>query len=231
MKVKFFAVKKRVLFAMLCFCLCLVVVGACFAVSVTTSPLPIHTIVIDAGHGGKDGGAEGKTTGVDESKLNLDYALTLKEICEQFGFKVVLTRKDMGGLYSPFAENKKKSEMQKRKEIIEKTNPDLVVSIHMNSFPSSSAKGAQVFYAEGNDAGQSLADSVAVSLSKNIENAKETAKVGDYFVLNCTSIPAILIECGFLSNAEEEVLLQDENYMHNFCYQILCGVLLFFSQN
>ncbi len=178
---------------------------------------------------GKDGGAVGKQTGVTESYLNLEYAKTLHKLCKEYGFKVVMTRSDMNGLYSESAKNKKKSEMEKRKKIIKKSKADLLVSIHMNSFPSSSARGCQVFFAQGNENGKVLAESVSLVLNENIEHAKKTAKVGDYFVLNCTSKPAILVECGFLSNAEEEMLLQDNEYENKLCYQILCGILQFFK--
>lgn len=229
MKLKFLMIKKK---AIIAFLFCVLLVGAfCatyFSVRATSSPKPLHTIVIDAGHGGKDGGAVGKTTEVTESYLNLQYAQELKKICSEFGFKTVMTRSDMNGLYSETASNKKKSEMAKRKSIIEKSNADLVVSIHMNSFPSSAARGSQVFYGEGNESGQALAESVSALLNKNIEFAKKTPKIGDYYVLNCTDKPSILVECGFLSNAEEEILLQEENYRIKFCYQILCGILQYF---
>ena len=178
---------------------------------------------------GKDGGAVGKQSEVTESYLNLEYALTLRNICESYGYKVVLTRSDMNGLYSPTASNKKRSEMEKRRQIICDSNADLVVSIHMNSFPSSEARGAQVYYAEGSASGESLAGSVQTSLHKNVEYAKLTAKAGDFYVLNCTENPAILVECGFLSNPEEEIMLQDADYMQNFCYQLFCGILTYFN--
>ncbi len=229
-KIKFLTLKRKSILAV---SLCILCVSAfCatyFTVKACASPKPAYTIVIDAGHGGKDGGAIGKISGVTESELNLKYAKALSSLCKEYGFKVVMTRSDMNGLYSETATNKKKSEMAKREKIIKKSNADLVVSIHMNSFPSGSARGSQVFYAQGNEAGQALADSVSLALNKNIEHAKKTAKVGDYYVLNCTKKPAILVECGFLSNAEEERLLQDDAYTKNFCYQILCGILMFFK--
>lgn len=228
MKLKFLTIKKHTLCVLLVSVILICsVVGVCYAVKATSSPKPQYTIVIDAGHGGKDGGAEGEE--VTESFLNLQYALTLKDLCEQYGFKVVLTRSDMNGLYSPFASNKKRSEMEKRRSIIEKTNPDLVVSIHMNSFASSAARGAQVFYADGSESGQSLAKSVQETLHKNIDYAKLTPQVGDYYILNCTDTPSILVECGFISNPEEEKLLIDEQYRQKFCYNLLCGMLLYFK--
>ncbi len=230
MRTTFFTIKRKTIIAFILCVLALVTFCATyFPIKVSTSPKPVHTIVIDAGHGGKDGGAVGKQTGVTESYLNLEYAKTLQKLCKEYGFKTVMTRSDMNGLYSESAKNKKKSEMEKRKKIIKKSKADLLVSIHMNSFPSSSARGCQVFFAQGNQNGKALAESVSHVLNKNIEHAKKTAKVGDYFVLNCTSKPAILVECGFLSNAEEETLLQDNEYENKLCYQILCGILQFFK--
>ena len=206
--------------------ICLIV-GVCYAVRATSSPKALYTIVIDAGHGGRDGGAVG-SSGVTESELNLEFSLKLKEMCEDYGFKVVLTRKDMNGLYSIFASNKKKSEMKKRQEIIEKAKPDVVVSIHMNSF-SSSSSGAQCFYANGNESGQALATSVQQALSTEIEHTGLVAKVGDFYVLNCTDYASVLVECGFLSNPEEERKLCDEEYQSNFCRTILYGILDYFE--
>lgn len=228
-KHKFFVWKKKTILAILCAVLCVSGLVVYFtAIKPTFMPKPTHTIVIDAGHGGKDGGATGKVSGVTESFLNLEYAKTLGAFCKEYGLKPIFTRKDMGGLYNESASNKKKSEMENRKKIIENSNADLVVSIHMNSFPSSSARGCQVFYGEGNDSGLALAESVSTALNTHLEYAKKTPKVGDYFVLNCTQKPAVLVECGFLSNSEEESLLQDETYKNKLCYQILCGILQFF---
>ena len=223
-------IKRRTIIIFLCVLVCLVMIGVYFGLKTTSAQPNIKpTIVIDAGHGGRDGGAVGKTTGVTESLLNLQFALKLKDLCENYNFNVVLTRKDMNGLYSAFATNKKKSEMQKRQEIVESSNPDVVISLHMNSFPVSSSRGAQVFYAEGNESGKVLGESVQNALHDEIDYAKSVAKVGDFFVLNCTDKAGILVECGFLSNAEEEVLLQQEDYQEKFCYAILYGILTYFS--
>ena len=178
---------------------------------------------------GRDGGAVGKTTGVTESKLNLEYALELKELCQQFGFDVVLTRSTMDGLYDESAPNKKKSEMEKRKNIINTSGADLMISLHMNAFPLPSSSGAQVFYAKGSGLGFELAKSVQTSLSQSFENARDYVSVGDYFVLNYSEIPACLVECGFLSNPEEEKLLQTEQYRKSFCYSLLYGIINFFD--
>ena len=225
---KFLTIKKAhcAILLVILVAICLIV-GVCYAARATSSPKAQYTIVIDAGHGGRDGGAVG-STGVTESELNLEFSLKLKELCEEYGFKVVLTRKDMNGLYSLFATNKKKSEMKKRQEIIEKAKPDVVVSIHMNSF-SSSSSGAQCFYASGNEAGEKLATRVQQALSTEIEHTGVTAKVGDFYVLNCTDYACVLVECGFLSNPEEEQKLCDEEYQTNFCRTLLYGILDYFE--
>ena len=225
-RVRIFTIKKKmflvlflsVLFASI-FCL------TYFSVKPTSTPKITHSIVIDAGHGGIDGGAVGKTTGVTESELNLKYAYALKKICEDFGFKVILTRCDAEGLYDENASSKKKSEMEKRKKMIEKAKPNFVVSIHMNSFSGGGVRGAHVFYGEKSTSGKVLAESVANELARNIPYAHKTAKVGDYFILNNVNYPSVLIECGFLSNPEEEKLLQNQEYITNFCYQIFCGII------
>ena len=225
---KIFTIKKHTMCVLLVGVILICsIVGVCYAVKVTSSPKALYTIVIDAGHGGRDGGAVG-STGVTESELNLAFSLKLKEMCEDYGFKVVLTRKDMNGLYSLFASNKKKSEMQKRQEIIEKAKPDVMVSIHMNSF-SASSSGAQCFYASGNEAGRELASSVQETLSTEIEHTDTSAKVGDFYVLNCTDYPSVLVECGFLSNPDEERKLCDEDYQSNFCRLLLYGILDYFA--
>lgn len=230
MKLKLLTIKKKTIIAfLLCFLALGAFCGAYFPIKANTSPKPLHTIVIDAGHGGIDGGAEGKTTGVAESDLNLAYAKTLKGLCEDFGIGVVMTRKNENGLYSPTASNKKKSEMEKRKQIIEDSNADLVVSVHMNSFKLSSCSGAQVYYASGNEQGKILAQNVQTSLHNSFKNAKKLPSVGDFFVLNCTSKPGILVEFGFLSNPQEEINLQNKDYMKSMCFSVLGGILEFFK--
>lgn len=226
----FITFKRKIIFVVL---LCVLLVsGFCatyFTLKVSTTPKPQFSIVIDAGHGGIDGGAVGKNTGVDESHLNLDYALTLQKLCQDFGIGVTMTRSDMNGLYSVTAGNKKRSEMEKRRKIIEDSKADLVVSIHMNSFPLSSARGSQVFYADGAEQGKVLADYVQGELYKTIPKSRKTSSVGDYYILNCTDKPSIIVECGFLSNPEEEALLVTEEHRNTLCYSILAGIMKYYD--
>lgn len=228
-KISVFTIKKKSLFFVF---FVIFVIGSVFifsSIKTTSIPKPQYTIVIDAGHGGRDGGAVGKETGVTESELNLKYAKKLKALCEDFGIGVVMTRKDMNGLYDENASNKKRSEMERRKQIINESKADLMVSLHMNSFPIESSSGAQVFYAKGSDEGFRLAKGVQTSICSLFDNAREYVTVGDYFVLNYSSLPSILIECGFLSNPIEERLLVSSDYCENFCYAILAGILSYFE--
>ena len=197
----------------------------------TSSPKRIYTVVIDAGHGGIDGGSVGVVTKNDENHLNLEYAKCLKDYFENFDIGVVMTRTTLDGLYSPTAKNKKKSDMQKRKEIIEKSGANLVVSIHMNSFPTKSSLGAQVFYDKNNEGGKALAECIQKRFVLDIENARKSPKHGDYFMVNCTTLPSVIVECGYLSNPTEDQLLSTSAYKEKVCYSIFCGVLHFLGLN
>ena len=226
----FFVIKKRHLCLILCAILVLVGFGVYFGLTAQAyQPNLSPTVVIDAGHGGTDGGAVGRKTGVTESQINLQYAQTLKEVLQKLGINVVMTRTGLNGLYSPFAANKKKDDMQKRKQIIEKSGADLVVSVHMNAFPLSSSRGAQVFYGAGNQRGEALAQSVQTQLQDASGYAREGVKEGDFYILNCTSLPGILVEFGFLSNAEEEALLVREDYRKRMCDAVAMGILNFYQ--
>lgn len=185
-----------------------------------------YTVVIDAGHGGYDGGSVSPFSNADENHLNLEYSLTLKEILEDIGIKVVLTRKNLNGLYSLFSDNRKKDDMKKRIEIIEGSGANIVVSIHMNSFPLKSSRGAQVFYKEDDPASQNLATNIQNVFYQNLPYGRSLPKTGDYYILNESSIPSVIIECGFLTNEEEEKLLLDKNYMAKVCMNIAYGIVL-----
>ena len=188
-------------------------------------------IVIDAGHGGVDGGSVGRSTGIKESELTLSYALNLSRQLSTLGINVILTRNGEMGLYDPKAGNLKKSDMQKRKQIIDEAKPDLVISIHMNSFPLSSGRGAQVFYKKQNEKGKVLAEDIQQQFISSLPYARKDAKAGDYFIVNCTDIPAVIVECGFLSNPQEEKLLVSKEYQDKVCYSIVCGVLSFLDES
>ena len=207
---------------------CVAIILGCFKkTELVIGNVYSHTVVIDAGHGGIDGGSVGKTTGVIERDLNLEYAKTLSNLLNQFGIGTILTRKDKNGLYDNDATNLKRSDMKKRKEIIDNSNASLVVSIHMNSFPLKNCRGAQTFFNKVNEKGKILADNIQNQFVKDLPFAKDEASVGDYYITNCTNLPAVIVECGFISNPEEEVLLATSKYRNKVCYAILCGIIGF----
>ncbi len=222
--------KRIVIFAILLIVAIVGAFGTYFAVrEVGYSPKAEYTVVIDAGHGGIDGGCVGKNTGVFESELNLAFAQNLANQLENLGVSAKLTRNDGNGLYDSSQKNLKKSDMKKRKEIIEDCNPELVVSLHMNSFPLSSCCGAQAFFKKGSEQGEKFAQCVQDELGVQIPDAKKLAKVGDYYIVNCTDIPSVLVECGFLSNPQEEMLLQTKQYQTKICYAIACGIVKYLN--
>lgn len=189
-----------------------------------------YTIVLDAGHGGRDGGSIG-ANGTIEKEINLEYTLALKEKLVASGYKVVLTRKNDDGLYSNTAKNKKLSDMNERMRIIKEANPNLVVSIHMNSYKGSSASGASTYYREGDESGQSCAELIQKSLNAYCNDRTISSKVGDFFMVNCSYYTSVLVECGFLSNAEEEKKLNTEEYKNLVVDAIYKGILLYFGNN
>ena len=189
----------------------------------SVSPRISKTIVLDAGHGGIDVGAVGKN-GTLESDLNLQYCQTLKTMFEDYGANVIMTRENADGLYSEFKSGFKMEDMRKRREIIQNSNADLVISIHMNKFAVSSSRGAQVFYDDVNQSGKKLAETLQKIFINELPSARKEAKCADLYVLKSTSVPAILIECGFLSNPDEEVLLTQEKYRKDLCSCIVAGV-------
>ncbi len=226
---RFLTIKKKTIVIILSVLITLASVISVAAITTSSMPKPEYTIVIDAGHGGRDGGAIGKNTGVTESELNLMYAKELQSLCEDYGIGVVMTRSDMNGLYDESAPNKKRSEMERRKSIINGSGADIMISLHMNAFPLPSSNGAYVFYAKGSEQGLNLAKSVQTSLCQSFDNARQYVSVGDYFVLNYSTMPSVLVECGFLSNPQEEKNLQSKEYCEKFCYSLLAGILAYFE--
>ena len=221
----FFSKRKYIFIAIFC-CLIIGLVAIIPSIKTSIRPKGEFTIVIDAGHGGRDGGSIG-VSGSVEKNLNLLYAKTLQKVLTKAGINVVMTRNGDNGLYDESADNKKLSDMRARRNIIRNVQPDLVISLHMNSFPLDSCKGAKTFYQIGSDTSFNAAKNIQNSLHYYIENASNNVSKGDYYILNCTNYTSVLIECGFLSNPEEELLLQNENYREKFVYSIYCGIMLY----
>ena len=198
------------------------------AVQATAEPGPLHglTIAVDAGHGGYDGGAVGRVSGVPEKGLNLDVAQRLEELLRAQGADVVLTRT---GDYALCDENppirKKLQDMQRRAEIIRLNDADMVISIHMNEYAGRSESGPQVFYRENCPAGRLLAGAIQEAMIRELKPTKERPALGgDYYILTL-GVASVLVECGFLSNREEEARLQQAEYRQIVAQAIAQGVL------
>ena len=182
-------------------------------------------MVIDAGHGGIDGGVV-TSNGVKESEINLDISKKIKDMLTDYGINVVMTRTGSGGLYGLATKGFKKRDMQKRKEIINSSGADLMVSIHVNKCPFSYRRGPQVFYKVADQKGKDFAMFLQDRLNAMPTATEEgLSLVGDYYVLNCSAMPAVLVECGFVSNSEDEKLLLTEEYRVQLAQVISSAIL------
>ncbi len=188
------------------------------------------TIVLDAGHGGIDGGSEGTVSGVKESELNLLIVKELESLFKQCGFNVVLTRDGDYGLYGDESSGFKLRDLKKRVEITNNSNAELLLSIHINKFSMLSRNGVQVFYKNNDEQSKVLAK--AIQLEVNLLTEQERmydALAGDYYLLNEISSSGVIVECGFLSNEKDERLLQTEEYRKKLAKRIYSGVFRYFS--
>ena len=182
------------------------------------------SIIVDAGHGIPDGGAVG-ITGSIEQEINLDIALKLQEVLEAKNINVVMTRTDEYGLWdneNSTIREKKVSDMNNRLKIMKESDSQLFVSIHMNSFPNHSATGLRIFYAPNHPEIKPLAENIQVRI-RDITGAKTTVvKSADktLFLMKNPPIPAILVECGFLSNPKDEQNLKSEDYQARLAWAI-----------
>lgn len=189
------------------------------------------TIVIDAGHGGFDGGMVG-STGISEKTLNLVYAKKLEELLTAAGYRVVQTRTTEAGLYDEDQPNKKAQDMQRRCAIIAEEKPLASISIHQNSYPNdASVCGPQVFYYEQSQEGEKLATAIQKYLNAIPDVMKQRVSKGNstYYILKRSASTTVIVECGFLTNAQEEVLLQQEAYQDQVVQAICDGVLEYIS--
>lgn len=228
----FITVKKNYVITFILF---LVVLFTCtvgyFITEKADSPRYSYTVVIDAGHGGVDGGVVGFNGNVKESDLVLEYAKCLGEYFNSLEINVVQTRTTKEGLYSSLARNKKQDDMKKRQEIIFKARPDIVISLHMNGYVLSSQRGITAFFNASNESGKVLAMTMQDRFKQTIDHARSEALSGDYFILNCTNFTSVLIECGFLTNEEEEQLLITNEYKEKVCFAIFSATLSYLIEN
>ena len=218
-KMRFFVCKKKTLITIiLCIAVCAVCVGGGIGIAAAASGKPAARplIVVDPGHGGIDYGVTGQG-GTKESEFNLEMSRTLAELLEGAGFSVVMTRTDENGLYGDADDNFKKADMAARKKIIQDSAPDLVISIHANKFPGEDRRGAQVFFDGFNNT--------------QYVGRTYSALKGDYFILKCSLAPSVIVECGFLSNSEDEKLLNDAEYRKKLAFAVYSGAVGYLTES
>ena len=187
------------------------------------------TIIIDAGHGGRDPGKVGITKAL-EKDINLIIALQLKELLESQNVQVIMTREEDKDL-STTSSNLKASDMKERISLIQESNADLVVSIHQNSYSDPEVYGAQCFYYTASKEAKELASTIQKQIitSTNQTKIREIKSNTDYYLLKHSPIPTVIVECGFLSNPEEERLLLNEEYQHKMAWAIHLGILQYLN--
>lgn len=192
-------------------------------------PLLGITIGVDAGHGGYDGGCLGRNT--LEKEVNLHVALCLRKVLEERGATVVMTRTtDMALVDESVTTQKKRTELNNRLQLLEKGRAEVLLSIHMNYYEDSRVHGAQVFFREGNEKGRLLSGKIRESMQQSgITLHGQNALVGDFYMLS-TLDEAVLIECGFLSNEQEEKLLSQAAYQEKLSLSIAKGVEAYLAQ-
>ena len=182
------------------------------------------TIVIDVGHGGKDGGTSYKD--IFEKDINLDIALKLKGLLLKNGVNVILTREGDYDLSSPNALRRKKSDFDNRIKLINDSDANMYISIHINYLDASKYYGAQVFYTKDNE---NIANNIQKSFVKILKSPLDYRKLSDdIYMYKKINVPGVLVECGFLSNYNERILLQKDDYQLKIAAAIMDGIINYY---
>ncbi len=194
-----------------------------------------YTIVIDAGHGGEDGGASG-VNGALEKDLNFAIALTMKELFEEKGYTVFLTRKEDKLLYTE-AQNvygqRKLYDLKNRLDMATKADNPILISIHMNKFSQAKYSGLQVYYSQNHAGSRRLAEMIQGRVKKDLQpyNNRQIKSAGSsIYLLNRATMPAVLVECGFLSNPQECEKLSQKEYQRELSFSMVCAMIEYIEQ-
>ena len=228
---------KKVIFFIICIilfiCILFLLLSASKKVDRTASTelgeyLP--TIVLDAGHGGEDGGAVSKS-GLQEKDINLAIVKDLQQMLSSAGFRVIMTREDDCSIHDPSADTireRKVSDLHNRLKIVHSFEDCLFISIHQNQFSDSRYSGAQMFFSTNHPESKILAECLKESVVGFIQpnNTREIkpANSSIYLLWNAQR-PSVLVECGFLSNPQESELLAQKEYQQKIAFSIYCGIL------
>ena len=193
-------------------------------------------VIIDAGHGGEDGGAVG-VNGVYEKDLNLKIALLLEEWLRAEGIPTVLTRSEDILLYdktSNYLGQKKVQDLAARRKIAEQYENAVLVSIHMNAFPESKYAGLQVYYSQNDATSRELASEIQSCIQEHLspENTRKIKAAGEnIYLLDRLQCPAVLVECGFLSNPEECERLSNEAYQKKLTFLLSRSIVNYLNSS
>ncbi len=201
--------------------------------TVSSIPISNHTIILDAGHGNPDGGAVGEDGSI-ESDLNLKIVLKLQALLESSNCNVILTRSDENGIYetdSSTIREKKISDMKNRVKIANNSNAELFLSIHMNKLERSEYSGYQTFFKVKDETSKKIAKSIQLSLDNFLkkEKTREIKSISGIYLTKNVKIPLVIVECGFLSNAEENKILQTDSYQNELAWSIYIGIMDYFN--
>ena len=204
--------------------------------TVQTVSLPVSNkvIVVDAGHGKPDEGAQ-SSNGTTEAETNLKIALKLQTLLEQSGATVILTRSDENAIYDldkTTLREKKVSDIHNRVKIGNESSADIFVSIHLNKIPQSQYYGWQCFYKQNDEKSTNLAKSIQANLNDAIqkENKRVAMKLDSVYIMKHVEIPISIVECGFLSNPEEEAQLLTDEYQDKLAWGIYNGIMDYFYE-
>lgn len=187
-------------------------------------------IIIDAGHGGEDGGAVG-ADGTNEKDINLEIALKLNEILTIMGYETRMVRTTDISIYEGDCKTlreKKVSDIRNRTAIMEEYENCLYISVHQNKYEDSSVWGAQTFYSPNNEQSKTLAQFIQSSIAAELQpdNKRQIKQSGTsiYVLYNATK-PAVMVECGFISNQNELTQLKSEEYQSEMAFSIMSGII------
>ena len=184
-----------------------------------------YTVVIDAGHGGKDAGTIGVDS-VKEKDINLSIVKSLYDFLKVSGISSVMIRNDDSEFYAP-NEKRDKSDLYNRLDFVNSTENAVLISIHQNHFDSESEWGTQIWYSANTPESKEIADSILNNVKDLIQpdNKRENKQSDNsYYLLYKASVPSVMIECGFMSNVRENNLLQQEEYQNDMAYCIMSGI-------
>lgn len=205
------------------------------AVASNTISKAYPTIVLDSGHGGEDGGATSQL-GDLEKDINLDICITLEKLLKQGGYNTVMIRTTDTSVHDEDASTtreRKVSDIHNRVETANSSNNNILVSIHQNHFSESKYFGTQVFYSRNNPLSQILAENIRTAVTSLLqpENTRKCKESSDVYLLDNATVPAVIVECGFLSNPDEAYLLSKEDYRDNMAYSIYLGIVEYIYLN